>query len=154
MSLMDAKLEFDDANTLNTGLTGNRASHSQNVIDLGGATQMPGRGTPLYLNVVVNTGFTNSTSTKLQVTLEDSADNSTWSSKVTFAATAVANLATAGVSIVKAAIPAHDLQRYLRLEYLFNADYGDASDTGKADAWIGLEAGTSPYDTKQYGWDG
>jgi len=145
--MLDAKLELSDAQSIG-GAAGSVTS--TDIINLGGATQQPGRGKPLYLNVVVNTAFP-SGATTLQVCLQSSTNGTTWSSKVTFASTALSNLATAGVSIVRAAIPAHDLGQYLSLDYLTSAE---VVASGKVDAWIGLEAPTSPYDTTQYGWAG
>lgn len=146
MSLIDAKLELSDAQAI----TGTGSKTSEDIINIGGSTQNPGRGTPLYLNVVVNAAFP-SGATTLQVCLQDSADGTTWASKITFAAVALSALATPGISVVKIPLPSTDLRQYLSLDYLLSAEVAAG---GKLDAWVGMEAPTGAYDTTQYGWDG
>jgi hypothetical protein len=144
-AIMDSILEFSDAQALvGRGPTYN----STNLIDLGDAYFAGvGRGTPIYLNVQVNTAC-NTAAATFQVYLCTSADNSTWATNLQIASLLGANMATIGVTICRMALPAQDLARYLRLSY----DFGYTAATLKVDAWLSLEAPTQPLDTKTWGW--
>jgi hypothetical protein len=147
MAILDDKLVLCDAQDVPTAVGG--SANSENYIDLGDATQMPGRGTPLFLNVVVNTAIAGTAgASKLQVALQHSADGSSWASKVVFAAQLVDALATPGVKIAAISLPQEDMERYINL-----ALYTETGLTsGKIDAWISLEApARGPEDTTTYG---
>lgn len=144
--ILDAKLEFSDGQSIAAGIT-----NSTNIINFGSAINGAGvgRGTPVYLNVTVNTGFTGAVTGTFVTYLQTSANGTTWASGIRFASMTASNLATAGVTIVRVALPAHDLAQYLSLAF----DSGPAV-IGAVDAWLSLEAPTAPLDTKTYGWSG
>jgi hypothetical protein len=155
-AIMDSILEFSDAQLL-TGRSGGGVDAtvggvyvipSTNTIDLGDAYFAGvGRGTPIYLNVQVNTAC-NTAAATFQVYLCTSADNSTWATNLQIASLLGANMATIGVTICRMALPAQDLARYLKLGYGFS--YSSATIT--VDAWLSLEPPTQPLDTKTWGW--
>lgn len=145
MGMTDAKLLLSDAQDIPT--TVDESSSSTNHIDLGDATQMPGRGTPLILNVVVNTAFAGSAGSKLKVALQDSADGSTWASKLIFPEILASAAATPGVKIAAVALPQDDMSRYINL----SMETSTGMTSGKIDSWVGLDAPTGPEDTVTYG---
>lgn len=150
-AIMDAILEFSDAQAATTTVSGGICHvDSTNVIDLGDAYFAGvGRGTPIYLNVTVHTAFDgNATASMFYVWLQTSTDGSTWASGLRFIVANASNLATVGNTIVRAALPAHDLARYLQLVY----ECPKGLTEGYVDAWLSLEAPTAPYDTKTWGW--
>lgn len=145
MALLDDKLVLCDAQDIPTAVAG--SANSTNYIDLGDANQMPGRGTPLVLNVIVNTAFAGSAGSKLKVSLQDSTDGSTWASKLTFAEILASAAATPGVKIAAIALPQDDMSRYINLAL----ETSTGMTSGKLDAWIGLDAPRGPEDTVTYG---
>ena len=157
-ALMDSILEFSDAQALVAGAGGLTDTTngniyiipSTNTIDLGDAYvgAAVGRGTPVYLNVQVNTAC-NTAAATFQVFVARSADNAGGFATNLMAASMLgANLATVGVTIARIALPAHDLKRYIRLGYGFSYTAATIS----VDAWLSLEAPTQPLDTKTWGW--
>jgi len=150
-AIMDSFLEFGDAFDISgTGTSSYYVKTLTNTEKFYDATHGAGvgRGTPLYINVTVNTAFAGNSASTIQIWLQTSADGSTWASGVMFAAMTASACATIGVSIVKAAIPAVDLAQYMQLI----AVVPTGMSAGAVDAWIGLEAPTGPEDTTTYGW--
>ena len=149
--IMDAKLEFSDAQTITaTGYLPH--SKSTNDIYLLDATAGAGwgRGTPIYLVVRVNTAFQGNTSSTIVVYLQTSTDGTTWSSGIAFASRTSSQCATVGAVIVAVPLPSHDLTKYISLDYYFPTGMS----AGAVDAYLSLEAQTMPLDTTQYGWNG
>lgn len=146
MAILDSKWVFSDAQTL-AGISGSNCSNSTNVIDMGDATQQMGRGTPLWLNIVVNTGFTGAAASTLVAALNHSADGTTWASKLIFASITASAAATAGVVVAQVALPQESLNRYLQLSYLRALGLS----SGKVDAWIGLDTPRTPQTSTTYG---
>jgi hypothetical protein len=152
-AIMDSILEFSDAQALVANAGGGAVGTvyiipSTNYIDLGDAYMAGvGRGTPVYLNVQVNTACNNSAAT-IQVFVCTSTDAATWATNLQIASLLGSACATIGVTIARVALPAQDLARYIRLGY--GMSY--AANTMKVDAWLSLEAPTQPYDTKTWGW--
>jgi len=150
-AIMDSILEFSDAQAATTTVTAGICHvDSTNVIDLGDAYFAGiGKGTPIYLNVTVNTAFGgNATASMFYVWLQTSTNGSTWACGLRFIVANASNLATVGYSIVKAALPAHNLARYLQLVYESPKGMTD----GYVDSWLSLEAPTSIGDTTTWGW--
>ena len=147
-NILDKFLEFSDAQAMLTCALGDNLD-STNKIDVGDATQMPARGTPLFLNITVNVAF-GAGATTFQVAILHSTDNSTWTTAFLSQTIAMTALATVGETILKMALPVHNLNRYIKLSYIVSA--GDGG-TAKVDAWIGLDAPTGITETTQYGWE-
>lgn len=145
MGMIDDKLMLCDAQSIPTDVGG--SSSSENYIDLGDSTQMPGRGKSLILNVTVNTAFAGSAGSKLKIALQDSADGSTWGSKLIFNEILASAAGTPGVKIAAIALPQDDMEQYINL----SMETSTGMTSGKIDAWIGLEAARGPEDTVTYG---
>ena len=106
---------------------------STNVIDTQKADRNLGEGTQLILYASVGDTAIAGTSSTLAVILEDSPDNSTWTTRLQSEPIAEASL-VAGAEIFRGAIP-EKTQRYLRI----NWDVGAADLTaGKVNAHIGI----------------
>lgn len=106
MAILDNELTFSNAQAVTA------TAVSTNVVDLGVDRDI-GVGEPVYFAVQVGTGFTGLTS--LTVTLQTSADNSTWSTLYQSAAIPVASL-TEGAQPVRVVVPS-STKRYLRVNY-------------------------------------
>ena len=133
--VQDALLVLSDAQAETTAA----AHDSTNVLDFQQATPDFGAGTQKFFNVVVNTAFTSAGSATLSVSLQESADASTYSAIATTAAIAVASL-TAGKVLMTIPLPP-DHERYYKLVYTI----GTADMTaGKLDAWVGLDQPRDP----------
>jgi hypothetical protein len=154
--IMDAVLEFSDAQSLNgatpyqvSAACFNNVQASTNYIDLGDAYvgKGVGRGTPVYINVSVNTAH-NTAAATFQVWVATSSNATTWATNILIASLLGANLATVGVTIARVALPAQDLARYIQL------GYGISNGTIKVDAWLSLDAPRAPLDTVTWGWNG
>jgi hypothetical protein len=110
MALLDKELEFSDAQAVTA------TAASTNVIDMTVAAPNIGRGQePIYAQVQVNTTADASGSATVTFTLEDSADNSSYSAVYTTAAIGKATL-VAGYIVFTVALPA-TLRRYIRVNY-------------------------------------
>ena len=106
MAILDNELTFSNAQAVTA------TAASSNVVDLGVDRDI-GVGEPVYFAVQVGTGFAGLTS--LTVTLQTSADNSTWSTLYQSAALPVASLG-AGAQPVRVVVPS-PTKRYLRVNY-------------------------------------
>ena len=108
---VDNNLVLSDGQAPTTGTTA-----STNVLDTGVASRAIGDGARLELIVTVKTTCTSGGSNTTQIALQDSADNSSFSSVVTGPAVAVASL-VAGTELLRVALPA-GLRRYVRVAYI------------------------------------
>ena len=106
MAILDNELTFSNAQAVTA------TAVSTNVVDLGVDRDI-GVGEPVYFAVQVGTGFAGLTS--LNVALQTSADNSTWTDLATSGAIPVASL-TAGAQPVRMVVPS-STKRYLRVNY-------------------------------------
>lgn len=106
MAILDAALMFSNAQAVTA------TAVSANVVDLGVDRDI-GIGEPIYLASQVGTAFAGLTS--LTVTLQTSADNSTWTDLNSSGAIPVAEL-TAGAQPVRVVVPSRT-ERYLRVNY-------------------------------------
>ena len=134
MGIMDAKLEFSDAQTVSA----DTQTASTNFIDLGAAALYIGVGTPLYLNVRVNTTFVGGgeSAGSLTVQLFDGAHTSGVCTGTKLSSKTVAtSLLAAGKSICRVPIPFEGYMRFLRLRYV-GSRATTAYTAGKVDAWI------------------
>ena len=124
---IDDKLEMSDAQAItSTGLTA-----SEDVIDTGLADSNYGPGDPMWLVVEVHTDFTSGGAGTLAVSLQDSADNSTFASILTSATHALASLKQ-GFAVLKVPLPAKN-RRYLRIGYTVGTA---AMTAGKVNAFL------------------
>lgn len=88
---------------------------SDNEVDFGAASHDVDQGTPIYLEVWLDTAFDTSANT-LTIALQDSADGTSYTTRMTILeATATSSLLTAGL-LRKISLP-NDLARYIRLYY-------------------------------------
>lgn len=134
MSIMDAKLELSDAQAV----TVSTRTASTNFVDLGAASLYIGAGTPLYLNVRVNTTFVGGgeSSGALTTHLMDGAHTSGVCSGTTLLSKTIAtSLLAAGKWIMRVPIPVEGYMRFLRLRYV-NSRATTAYTAGKIDAWV------------------
>jgi len=135
MAILDQKLSLSDAQAITT------TDRSEGEINLGAANIQIGAGTPLYLNVRTNTGFTSSSETIAidLYTHTASMSHSTGTKILELkAATAVSAspYATAGTWVFRGIIPYEALMQYMALRYTCSATPA----AGKFDAWISLDA--------------
>jgi len=121
---MDYLSKFSDEQAITT------TAVSTNVVDLELVNPNLGEGTPLFARVRVTADFADGTS--LKVSLQDSADNSTFADLASTAAIATATLVQ-GYNFVKLAIP-DEHRRYVRLNYTVSG----TMTAGKVTAWVGL----------------
>ena len=129
--ILDKNLVFSDAQAE----TSVAAQDSTNVIDTGIADSNLGAGTPLWVNVQVNTTVTSSGAATVSVALHDSSDGSTYAAIWTSAAYAKATL-VAGFVMMSIPLPSEH-ERYLKVVYTIATSVLTA---GAFDAWIGNEA--------------
>ena len=109
--MIDNNLVLSDAQAPTTGTTA-----STNVFDSQTATRDIGGGKGIELIVQVATTCTSGGSNTTQVVLQDSADNSSFTTVLSGVATAVASL-TAGTELLRVRLPA-GLRRYIRVAYV------------------------------------
>ncbi len=119
----------DALNTFSDGQAVTITAASTNRIDFGSATPDTGDGKPKFVPVYVGTAF--ATLTSLTPVLQESADDSAWTTLLSGPAVAAADL-TAGALIFTAAIPVQH-QRYLRFNYVVA---GSAASAGTITATI------------------
>lgn len=134
MGIMDAKLVLSDAQ----GLTTCTRTASTNFIDLGAASLYIGVGTPLYLNIRVNTTMVGGgeSGTALTCHLMDGAHTSGVCTGSTLISRTVAtSLLAAGKWIMRVPLPFEGYMRFLRLRYV-NSSEDTAWTAGKVDSWI------------------
>lgn len=140
MAILDEKLELSDAQALTTSSVSGSETQSTNVIDLGAANIQIGAGTPLMLNIRVNTAFGVTGPGTLKASLMTNTD-----STVTDGTTIIETQATAcsgtsaGDWLLRCSIPYEALQRYVGISYTLAGDDTKQSD-GKVDAWISLDS--------------
>lgn len=109
--MMDNALVLSDAQAPTTGTTA-----STNVLNTLTATRDIGAGKRLELIVEVVTTCTSGGSNTTQIVLQDSADNSSFTTVLSGPATAVASL-TAGTELLRIGIPP-GLRQYIRIAYV------------------------------------
>ena len=138
MSIMDAKLLFSEDQAETTVA----AHNSTNVIDLGAGKDpfgtasglsRPGESGNLWLNVVITAAVTSDGSATVTFALQDSPDNSSWTSKYATPAIGKATL-VAGYQVLRMPLPA-SLQRYLKMVYTIGTAVLTA---GAISAWIDM----------------
>lgn len=110
--MIDKNLLMSDAQAVTVASSD---TASTNVIDFGLANPDLGAGTPVYWVLEVHTTVTSGGSATLQVTLQDSADNSTFATLIQTEAFAKAVL-VAGFQMIVIPLPAK-FARYLRTLY-------------------------------------
>ena len=130
MAILDIKQELSDNQDGSSFTVGTNAS--TNVIDTELVQSNIGAGSPLRLNVTVGSEAVAGTSSTVQAILEESADNSTYTTLMAGVAIAEASL-TVGAVLFKGVVPDNN-KRYLRVNYVvgtanlsagfFNADIG------------------------------
>ena len=113
MALMDKFLELSDAQNVTTG-----ATTSTNIVDLGAANLAVGAGTPMWLNIRIQSRTAGSVT-----------------GTCTFSLTTAA--AEAFSSVIRMPIPHEAIQRYLGLTYTVGSS---AISTLEVNAWIELAA--------------
>lgn len=134
MTIMDKKMVLSDAQAI----TFSTQTASTNFIDLGADSLYIGAGTPLYLNVRVNTTFVGGGESggSLTVHLMDGAHTSGVCSGTTLLSkTIVTSLLAKGKSIMRVAIPNEGYMRFLRLRYV-NSRATTAFTAGAVDSFI------------------
>lgn len=138
MAILDKKLELSDAQSI-TGVTCGASVDSTNVIDIGGTYIPIGPGTPLYLNIRINTAFVSGgTDTTWRFKFETGA--ATTLGTVIYETDAIAEAALiAGYWVVRMPIPYNTIAKYIGCNYE-NVSGDEVCDTGKVDAWISLDA--------------
>ncbi len=118
--ILDADLVFSNKQAVTA------TAESTNTLDLGAAGDAIGQ--ELTIHVVVDTAF--ATLTSLTVSLETSANNSTWTTVLSGPAIARASL-TKGASVFCVRVP-QGLSRYVRLKYTVG---GSNATAGKVTAF-------------------
>lgn len=110
--MIDNLLMFSDGQTPTTSGT---TTASTNVIDTSVALRQIGDGKRVELSVPCTVTATSGGSATVQVVLQDSADNASWSTVLTGKSYAVASV-VAGLDLLPITLPA-GLRRYLRVGY-------------------------------------
>jgi len=128
--ILDSKLEFSNAQAVTA------TAASTNAIDIGLAAPNIGDGTPKRVEVIVNTNF--ATCDSLKATLEESADDSTYTTLLDGVAVAVASLKK-GKKLLSVPLPTQH-KRYLRINYTIA---GSNATAGKVDAFVCESAQTA-----------
>ncbi len=108
---IDKFAQFSDAQAPTTGTTA-----STNTFDTSTATRSIGSGEPVWLVVQCVTTATSGGSNTTQAVLQDSADDSSYSTVLSGVATAVASI-VAGFNLLRVQLPT-GLRRYLRVAYV------------------------------------
>jgi hypothetical protein len=110
--MIDNNLMLSDGQTpTNTGTTA-----STNVFDTQTATRQIGDGKRLEVSCMCTVTATSSGSATVQAVIQDSPDNSAWTTKVAGPSLAVANV-VAGTEMLGVPLPTN-LQRYIRVAYV------------------------------------
>ena len=105
---------------------------STNEIDFGAASLDIGQGTPIYLELWLDTAFDTSANT-LTVTLKDSPDGTTYTDRMTILqATATSSLLAANVGLLRKFSLPNNLARYIELYYTVSAGLT----SGKVNAFL------------------
>ena len=105
---------------------------STNEIDFGAASLDIGQGTPIYLELWLDTAFDTSANT-LTVTLKDSPDGTTYTDRMTILqATATSSLLAANVGLLRKFSLPNNLARYIELYYTVSAGFT----SGKVNAFL------------------
>ena len=128
--MRDDKLIFSEAQSI-VGSAGD--INSTNVIDFAAVKPDPGMGRAVYLNVTIPVAVTSSGSATVAFVLEESADNSTYTTVYTTGALAYSGL-TAGKTVIRMPLPDAG-KRYLRMTYTVGTA---ATTAGKVDAWLDI----------------
>jgi len=124
---MDEKLIFSDAQAITV------SAQSSNDIDLGAAGLDIGAGTPIYLNIFLDTAFTTSANT-LAITLRHGTTSKPDTTILTvLEATATSSLLTVGL-LRKIALP-NDLAEFIDLYYTCSTTLA----AGKITAFLSLD---------------
>lgn len=90
---------------------------SDNEVDFGAASHDVDQGTPIYVEVWLDTAFDTSENT-LTIALQDSTDGSNYTTRMTILeATATSSLLAANVGLLRKISLPNDLARYIRLYY-------------------------------------
>jgi len=140
--LIDKQNQFSDAQAVTS--TGSTAS--TNIVDLGVARDIGGAVTEqLMLLCQVVTAFTSGGSATLQVQVQTSPDNSSWSTLAESAAIAVAALVQ-GYRFFENGVPG-PTSRYLRLNYVVGTA---AMTAGKLDAALVPSLDIAPVYSRGY----
>ena len=121
--LLDGKLEFSDAQAVTA------TAASTNQVDLGASPPDLGGGVNLFAIAEVGVDF--ATLTSLQVSLQDSADNSTYADIVASPVVLLAALVS-GKRMLIAPIPQNH-RRYLRMNWTVG---GSSATAGSVNAYI------------------
>lgn len=134
MTIMDALLELSDAQAITT----QQANTSENIIDLQAANLAIGAGTPLFLNVRVNTAF-DSPADALTLAVAFCTDSvaafSSPTTIITTPALAQGSIDADGDWILRCGIPYEALEQYIGCLYTIASATASA---GAIDAWIGI----------------
>jgi hypothetical protein len=120
---------LDDTFILSDGQAVTATAVSTNVIDTGANAKNLGGGQEMVFEAVVDTAF--ATLTSLKVTLQDSADNSSYATLVDGVAIAAASL-TPGRTLLRCTVP-NTHRRYLRANYTVA---GSDATAGKVNAHL------------------
>jgi hypothetical protein len=107
--ITDKKLFFSEKQAVTT------TAASTHTVDTGAPDSKIGDGTPVRLNIAVDTAFTGQGATTLKAALQDSADNSSFADVIVTDAIDEAELIE-GKAILKVPLP-NGLRRYIRLNY-------------------------------------
>lgn len=107
---VDDTLVFSDAQAITS--TGS----STKSIDTGTATRNIGAGNEIDLVIQVATAASSLSASTIAFSLQDSADNSSFTDVIVSPAVAVATLATAGTEVLRVTLP-RTLRRYLQVQY-------------------------------------
>lgn len=131
--IIDGELVFSSAQALTS--TGTTAS--TNVIDLTTARDLEPSDPPLEIYVAIDTVFTSGGAGTLQVLVQGSTDNSTWTTMAGSVAHAVADLTPVGRVLLAMSLPgpsgAQANPRYIRLAYVIATA---AMTAGAVDAYM------------------
>ncbi len=138
MALYDVMFEFSDAQAITTD------ANSTNVIDMQAADLEMGSGTPIWLNVRVNTTFAGGTSLIVSLYAHTAASTIESGTQIIASGSFLQAALTAGAWILRVPLPADfDTARYVGLHY----DDTGAFTAGAVDAWLD-HGSQSSYDTQ------
>lgn len=130
--ILDYNLMLSEGQDL-TGISSGANADSTNVIDFGRATPGMGVGTPVYLIVRPEADLASSGSATLQVSLKDSADNSSWATVIQTPTLDYSDISQ-GDDILTQPLP-HGIRRYVKLNYAVGTA---ALTTGAVNAFLTL----------------
>ena len=133
MALMDKFLELSDAQNVTTG-----ATTSTNIVDLGAANLAVGAGTPMWLNIRIQSRTAGSVTGTCTFSLTTAAAEAFSSRQTIWSSEAISQTTlAAGYSVIRMPIPHEAIQRYLGLTYTVGSS---AISTLEVNAWIELAA--------------